>query len=114
VVKKLYVPERGDIVQINFSPQSGKEMKDPHPALILTPSLYNNKTSLAVMCRITSKQKGYPFEVVIPLGLKVKGVILVDQLKSLDWRSRSVTFWDKLDLVSFDDVLAKMRPLLGL
>lgn len=85
---KSYVPERGDAVWIDFGPQAGHEQSGRRPALVLSPSAYNGKVGLALLCPITSRAKGYPFEVALPSGLAVAGVILADQVKSLDWRAR--------------------------
>ncbi len=87
-----YVPDRGDIVWLNFSPQTGHEQRGTRPALILSPKIYNEKTSLCVCLPITSKVKGYPFEVALPKGLKVEGVILSDQVKNLDYSARDATY----------------------
>jgi mRNA interferase MazF len=111
---RVYVPERGDIVHINFTPQAGREQYGKRPALILTPKAYNQKTSLAIMCPITSKKKGFPFEVFLRSSCKVKGVVLVDQVKSLDWKERGAEFWDRIEKSIFDEVLAKLSPLLNL
>ena len=87
-----YVPDRGDIVWLNFTPQTGHEQRGKHPALILSPKIYNEKTSLCVCLPITSKVKGYPFEVALPRGLEVEGVILSDQIKNLDYVAREIAF----------------------
>ena len=84
-----YVPERGDAVWINLNPQAGHEQSGCRPALVLSPSAYNGKVGLAIFCPITNRAKGYPFEVPIPENLSVTGVILADQVKSLDWKSRN-------------------------
>ena len=91
-----YVPRRGDAVWLDFDPQSGHEQAGRRPALVLSPETYNRKTSLAVLCPITSQVKGYPFEVKLPANLPVKGVILADQVKSLDWRTRKAALIKKL------------------
>jgi len=89
VKTKAYVPVRGDIVWINFNPQSGHEQKGRRPALVLSPEDYNKKVGLAIFCPVTNQVKGYPFEVLIPEKMKVLGVILADQVKSLDWKTRN-------------------------
>src|SRR4051812_44260799 len=89
-----YVPERGEAVWISLNPQAGHEQARRRPALVLSPASYNGKVGLALMCPITSQVKGYPFEVAIPTGLAVAGVILADQVKSLDWRVRKA---DRID-----------------
>lgn len=83
------IPEKGDLVYLNFSPQSGYEQAGHRPAIVLSPKTFNAGKFL-IACPITSKTKGYPFEVKIPIGLKIQGVILTDQLRSLDWRSRDL------------------------
>ena len=85
---RRYVPDRGDIVWLQFDPQAGHEQAGRRPALMISPKAYNQKVGLALFCPITSQVKGYPFEVVLPRGLPASGAILSDQLKSLDWRVR--------------------------
>ena len=84
-----YVPERGDVVWIAFNPQAGHEQAGHRPAVILSPKAYNGKVGLALLCPITTQVKGYPFEVALPDGLPVSGVILSDQIKNLDWKARN-------------------------
>jgi len=86
---KAYIPVRGDVIWINLNPQTGHEQKGRRPALVLSPEEYNKKVGLAIFCPITNQVKGYPFEVLIPEGLKTSGVILADQVKSLDWKTRN-------------------------
>jgi len=85
-----YTPDRGDIVWLHFHPQAGHEQDGRRPALVISPKAYNRKVGLALFCPITSHIKGYPFEVELPRGLKAKGAVLCDQIKSLDWRVRKV------------------------
>lgn len=92
-----YSPDRGDIVWINFNPQAGNEQFGRRPALIISPKNYNSKVGLAILCPITSKRKRYPFEIKIPEGLPVNGVILSDQVKSMDWKIRNTELICKLD-----------------
>ena len=95
-----YFPERGDAVWLDFNPQSGHEQAGRRPAIVISPSEYNRKVGLALFCPITNQAKGYPFEVTIPKNPKIAGVILSDQLKSLDWRTRNAEFVTNLpDLV---------------
>ncbi|QKY71382.1 type II toxin-antitoxin system PemK/MazF family toxin [Lentibacillus sp. CBA3610] len=82
------VLEQGDLIYINFSPQSGHEQRGMRPAIVLSPSLFNQGAFIAV-CPITKEKKGYPFEIELPDDLPVYGVILTDQIRTLDWRSRS-------------------------
>ena len=85
---RQYVPERGDIVWLHFTPQAGHEQAGHRPALVISPRSYNRRVGLALFCPVTSQVKGYPFEVELPPGLEAKGAILSDQVKSLDWRVR--------------------------
>ncbi|WP_294951046.1 endoribonuclease MazF [Sulfurovum sp.] len=87
-----YVPDRGDIVWLNFTPQTGHEQRGKRPALILSPKIYNEKTSLCICLPITSRVKGYPFEVPLPKDSEVTGVILSDQVKNLDYVARKVSY----------------------
>jgi mRNA interferase MazF len=107
-----YVPARGDVVWITFNPQAGHEQAGRRPALVLSPISYNRKVGLAIFCPITSQVKGYPFEVTIPTGSKLDGVILADQVKSLDWRIRKTEFICKLSRETTDEVLDKLGTLL--
>jgi len=87
-----YVPERGDIIWLNFTPQRGHEQRGKRPALVLSPKIYNEKTSLCICVPVTSKIKGYPFEVALPKALEIQGVILSDQIKNMDFRAREASF----------------------
>lgn len=87
MVKKAYIPNRGDIVWVDFNPTKGREQSKIRPAIVISPKSYNQKAHLAIMCPITSVQKGYPFEVEIK-DKKISGVILCDQIRSLDWKER--------------------------
>lgn len=80
--------DRGDVVWITLALQAGHEQAGRRPAVVLSPAAYNGKVGLALICPITSKIKGYPFEVAVPFGLPMTGVALSDQIKSLDWRAR--------------------------
>lgn len=107
-----YIPERGDLIWINLDPQAGHEQKGRRPALVLSPKIYNGKVGLAILCPITSQVKGYPFEVAIPAGSGIEGVILADQVKSLDWKIRQAEFQARLPDPSMDEVLQKLSTLL--
>jgi mRNA interferase MazF len=107
-----FAPDRGDLVWLNFTPQAGHEMKDSHPALVLSPKSYNDKVGLALSCPITSKIKNYPFEVALPKGLEIHGVVLADQIKSLDWRARKARRAGKIPSEVLSEVLGKARALL--
>lgn len=107
-----YVPERGDAVWLDFNPQTGHEQAGRRPDLVLSPSSYNRKVGLAIFCPITSSVKGYPFKVVIPDGEKVSGVILSDQVRSLDWQKRNAAFITQLSADIVNDVMGKLKTLL--
>jgi mRNA interferase MazF len=111
-VAKRYVPERGDIVWLQFDPQAGHEQAGKRPALVISPSSYNGRVGLALLCPITSQEKGYPFEVVLPAGLKVRGVVLADQIKSLDWQIRRAERVESVPRDVLDDTVAKIRVLI--
>ena len=109
-----YAPDQGDAVWITLNPQAGHEQAGRRPALVLSPLAYNRKVGLAVLCPITNQIKGYPFEVVIPHGLKVTGAILSDQVKNLDWRARESKLICKLPSAVTDEALKKLNTLLRL
>ena len=109
-----YLPDAGDLVWLSFDPQRGREQSGRRPALVLSPATYNAKTSLALVCPVTSQVKGYPFEVPLPPGLAVTGVVLADQLKSLDWKERRAESADRVPDEVLAEVLARLAPLLGL
>jgi mRNA interferase MazF len=107
-----YIPERGDVVWIDMNPQAGHEQAGRRSAVVLSPSAYNNKVGLALLCPITNQNKGYPFEVIIPEGFKVSGTILSDQVKSLDWKVRHAEFFDKIPESITLEILKKLTTLL--
>ncbi len=107
-----YVPERGDLVWISLNPQAGHELAGRRPAIVVSPKSYNGKVGLGLFCPITSHVKGYPFEVVVPQGLPIGGVVLADQVKSLDWRARKAEFAGRLPADARDEVLGKLGALL--
>ena len=108
-----YVPERGDIAWLELSPQAGHEQAGRRPAAVLSPKAYNGKAGLCLACPVTSQAKGYPFEVEIPGGLPVAGVILADQIKSLDWRARRAQFACSLPRDALAELLAKALALVS-
>ncbi|MDP3775762.1 MAG: endoribonuclease MazF [Gemmatimonadales bacterium] len=108
-----YVPSRGDVVWVSLKPQAGHEQAGRRPALVVSPAAYNGKVGLAVLCPITSRVKGYPFEVRLPPGLDVSGAVLSDQVKSLDWRARRARFICRLPAPATLEVLEKLGALLS-
>lgn len=111
MVKAMYVPERGDLVWLDFSPQTGHEQRGKRPAIVLSPKTYNEKVGLGLFCPITSKEKGYPFEVKIK-SKKLDGVVIADQVKSLDWKVRNIAFIEKAGLQELEEVQEKLKLLL--
>ena len=109
---RRYVPERGDIVWLQFNPQAGHEQSGIRPALVISPKSYNSKVGLALFCPITTKIKGYPFEVDIPEKSKASGTILSDQIKSLDWRVRNAKKIERIPDEVIQEVLAKIESLI--
>ena len=109
-----FVPKRGDAIWLDFSPQKGREQEGRRPALVISATEYNRKVGLAVVCPITNQGKGFQFEVVIPAGLRVTGVVLSDHVKSLDWKERNAAFLCALPTEVLEEVLEKIAVLIGL
>jgi mRNA interferase MazF len=110
-VPRQYVPARGDIVWLHFTPQAGHEQAGHRPALVISPRSYNRRVGLALFCPVTSQVKGYPFEVALPPGLKAEGAILSDQVKSLDWRVRKAKRVCTVPDEVLDETIAKVLAL---
>ncbi|MBI2986584.1 MAG: endoribonuclease MazF [Deltaproteobacteria bacterium] len=110
---RRYIPNRGDVVWVSFNPQAGHEQAGRRPALVVSPASYNGKVGLAIFCPVTSQVKGYPFEVNVPPGSQIDGVVLSDQVKSLDWRARGAEFICKLPQVIILEVLDRIAVLLS-
>ena len=114
MVKKKYIPDRGDIVWLNFDPQYGPqyehEQKGKRPAIVISPKAYNEKVGLALFCPITNKIKDYPFEVRIQND-KISGVVLSDQIKSLDWEIRETVFIIKETSEKTNEIIEKLSVL---
>jgi mRNA interferase MazF len=104
-----YCPDSGDLVWFDFDPQAGREQAGRRPALVLSSQRFNLKTSLAFVCPITSKVKGYASEVPLPPGLLVHGVVLCSHMRSLDWQARNPTLIGKAP----DEVLFEVREIVG-
>jgi mRNA interferase MazF len=111
--KTVYIPERGDAVWVRLDPQAGHEQAGRRPALVLSPSAYNGRVGLALFCPITSQAKGYPFEVPLPEGMPVAGVVGADQVKSLDWRARKATRIGAVPAEVVAEVVRRLGTLLG-
>jgi mRNA interferase MazF len=106
-----YVPEAGDIAWLDFDPQAGREQGRRRPALVLTDQSYNRASGLIVVCPLTSRRKPYPFALPIVVD-KLEGAVLVDHLKSMDWKARKVAFHSKADPVLLNKVRAYIAVLL--
>lgn len=113
MVGKSYIPEKGDFVWVNFTPQVGHEQAGKRPAIVLTESTYNSTTGMMIVCPITKHAKGYPFEVEITKGSIVFGVVLSDHVKSIDWKGRGAEFISKADNRLVLTVLSVISDLLG-
>ncbi len=111
--KGAYIPERGDAVWISLDPQAGHEQAGRRPALVLSPSAYNGRVGLALFCPITSQVKGYPFEVPLPAGSPVSGVVGADQVKSLAWRARKAARIGAVSEEVVAQVLQRLQTLLA-
>lgn len=107
-----YVPNPGDIVWMELDPRAGHEQGGHRPALVVSPKEYNETVGLGLFCPITSRVKGYPFEVRLPAGLKIEGVVLADQIKSLDWKARGAKRAAEVSEDVLGEVLAKIATLL--
>ncbi|NOY22687.1 MAG: endoribonuclease MazF [Acidobacteria bacterium] len=107
-----YVPGRGDLIWVDLNPQAGHEQAGRRPAAVISPRAYNEKVGLALLCPITSQIKGYPFEVKLPDNCGVNGVILSDQLKSMDWLARKAELIGVIPSATMEEVLAKTLTLL--
>jgi mRNA interferase MazF len=112
MVSKKYVPERGDIVWLDFNPQTGHEQKGKRPALVISPKVYNEKVNLGLFCPITSKEKQYPFEVKIKNEI-IDGVVLSDQIKSFDWTKRNINYIIKATEKELNEVINKINILIN-
>lgn len=108
-----YCPEAGDIIWLDFDPQIGHEQAGRRPAYVLSAKAYNAATRLCILCPVTSKIKRFRFEVLLPANCSIKGVVLTDQIKSLDWSLRRSAYADKCPEINAE-ISARLRPLLGL
>ena len=109
---RSYVPDRGDIVWLQFNPQAGHEQAGHRPALVLSPASYNRRSGLMLCCPMTSQKKGYPFEVVIAAETDRDSVVLADQVKSLDWKVRKAVKKGNASMEVIAETLSKLHTLL--
>lgn len=107
-----YIPDRGDLIWLQFSPQTGHEQAGHRPGIVLSPQSYNEKVGLALCCPITIQKKSYPFEAPLTEPLKTSGVILADQIKSLDCRKRNTQFMERVPESVINETLGKIHALL--
>ena len=110
--KRPYVPDRGDIVWLQFNPQAGHEQAGHRPALVLSPASYNRRSGLMLCCPMTSQMKGYPFEVLITSDTDRDSVVLADQVKSLDWKVRKAVKKGTASIEVIAETLSKLQTLL--
>jgi len=111
-VSKGWIPAAGDLIKLDFDPQSGHEQAGYRPGLVVSPASYNGKLGLALICPITSQVKGYPFEVLIPSTSKLTGVVLSDQIKCLDWKSRKAKFVEAAPATVLEKVRQHLKLIL--
>jgi len=107
----MVVPDRGDLVWISIASRSDDGRSSRRPALVVSPARYNERAGLALMCAVSGAATGYPFEVPLPQGLPVSGVVLADHLRSADWKARDATIACRVPAEVVADVLAKLKPL---
>lgn len=107
----MAAPERGDLIKLDFDNTTGHEQAGFRRALVISPVSYNKRVGLAIVCSITNQKKGYPFEVEVPAGLKVTGVILSDQVRTIDWVERNVQIVDHAPSECVAEVQEKLSKL---
>jgi len=112
VMPRRFIPDRGDFVWLQFNPQAGHEQAGRRPALVLSPASYNRKVGLALVCPVTSAVKGYPFEVIVPDGFKIRGAILSDQVRNIDWKVRQARLISRAPDLLLNKVLARIYAIL--
>ena len=110
MAQKKYIPKRGDVVWTNFNPAAGHEQMSKRPALVLSPTPFNKKIMLAMVAPVTSRVRGHGFEVPLN-GKKVKGVVLCQQVKMIDFMERGVQFAENAPKNVTSDALAKVRAI---
>jgi len=106
-------PDRGDLVWLSFTPHAGREQAGRRPALVLSPRAYHQKTSYALVCPITNRIKGYPFEVVLPDGLSIQGAVLADQIKSVDRHARAIEVVGRAPIEIIEAVRLRLLSLVA-
>lgn len=109
---KKYIPHRGDVVWLDFNPRVGREQSGHRPAIVISPKQFNSLSSLVFVCPITSKIKGFSFEVLLPEEMQIKGVVLIHHLRSVDWKMREIKFIEQAPTSVIDEICAKLEPLI--
>lgn len=110
--RERYIPDLGDAVWLTFEPHAGHEQAGRRPAVVVSPRRYNGRSGLALFCPVTSRIKGYPFEVLLPPELPIEGAVLSDQVRSLDWRARKAGRICALPSATIEEVVGKLQTLL--
>lgn len=113
-MNRLYQPDRGHFVFLDFTPHAGTEQGGRRPALVLSPKKYNIATSLAVVCPVTNQVKGSPWEVPLPAGVGVTGAVLSNQFRTLDWLARNAEFRSEATEEIMAEVLGRIEAILSL
>jgi len=108
------LPDRGSLVWLHFSPQAGHEQAGRRPGIVLTPRAYHERSALAIVCPITSQERGWPMEVKLPPGLPISGVVLVDHIRSVDRAARFMEIAGQAPREVLDDIDTRLAPLLSL
>ncbi len=108
----MYIPKRGDFIRISFDPQAGHEQMGNRPALVVSHERFNQKMGFAFVCPISNTQRKNPFYAVIPEGEAVTGVIMTDQMRSLDFRARQASFIGECPDLLLRDVLRRIKPII--
>lgn len=109
---KKYIPNRGDIVWLDFDPRTEREQAGHRPAIVISPREFNALSSLVFVCPITSKVKGFSFEVPLTEETKTKGVVLIHHLRSVDWKTRKIKFIEQVPVAVIKEICAKLKPLI--
>ena len=109
-----YQPERGDFIYLDFTPQAGTEQAGRRPALVLSPREFNIATGLAVVCPLTNTRTGGRFEVPVPRGARLTGVILAHQFRAIDWLARDASFHSKADEETLWEILGRIEAILAI
>ena len=108
-----YVPNQGDIVWLDFNPRKGREQAGHRPAIVISPKPFNSLSSLVFVCPVTSKIKGFNFEISLPEEMQTKGVILIHHLRSVDWKIRGIKFIESAPVSVLEEISAKLKPLIN-